>query len=223
MKEVSKYRRTAIIGIAINIVIALGVGSIPLLDRGGPSLDEDWLRGLGLVGILLIPPVLAAVGLRWPGALLPAGLVSIPMCLMSFSFILFPLLVPATLYLVAYGDAQVTYKARGSAPLVAVLTVALLFAAFFSLFLHEDPYCYETVQRKDGSTIEREIDSSAGHSGTSFGYESVEHGGRRQVVGSGCSNDSVTGAEAATSLGLVALAGFSAVFLSAPRRGFHSG
>ena len=218
MTEIPKYRRTAIIGIAINTVIALGVGSIPLLDRGGPSLDEDWLRGLGLIGILLIPPVLAAVGLRWPGALLPAGVVSIPMCLMSFSFILFPLLIPAMLYLVAYGDAQVTYKARVPAPLVAALTVALLFGAFFSLFLHDDPYCYEIVQRKDGSTFEREVASSARQGGTSFGHESLGHGGGRQVIGSGCSSDSVTGTEAATSLGLVLIAGVSAAFLSAPRK-----
>jgi len=219
--EVSDYRRPARVGIAINTVIALGVGSIPLLDRGGPSLDEDWLRGLGLIGILLIPPLLAAVGLRWPGALLPAGVVSIPMCLMSFSFILFPLLIPASLYLVAYGDAKVTFKARVPAPLVAVLTVALLFAAFFSLFLHEDPYCYEIVQRKDGSTFERSVRSSVDQGTASLGYFSSGYGGGRRVIESGCSSDSVTGTEAATSLGLVVIAGASAAFLSAPRKKLH--
>jgi hypothetical protein len=218
--EVSDYRRPARVGIAINTVIALGVGSLPLFDGDPPSLDADWLRGLGLLGILLIPPALATVGLRRPGALLPAGIAAIPMCLMSFSFILFPLLIPGTLYLVAYGRAKVTYKPRFPAPAVAVLTIVLIGGAFFSLFLHDDPYCYEIVQRKDGTTFERSTSSSVGQGvdqGTaSIGYFSSGSGGR-QVIESGCSSDSVTGIEAGTSLALVVAAGSSAAFLSGPR------
>lgn len=199
----------AVIGICLGTLIALGVGSIPLLDRRGPSLDGDWLRGLGLITILMIPVVLAVVGLRRPGTLLVAGIVSLPMCFMSFSFLLFPMLIPAVLYFTAYERAKVTYTPKLPAPLVAALTLCLLVLAFFALFMHEDPRCYETVRRPDGSTIERPL--PAGESP----YTSHSGAG---VVGSGCSSDSVTALEAGLSMGLTVLAGISTIYLNGPRR-----
>jgi hypothetical protein len=131
------------------------------------------------------------------------------MPLMSFSFLLFPMLIPAALYLVAYGRAPLTYQPRVPPPALACWVFALVFLAFTSLFIHEDPRCYEIVERRDGSTIERPLPP-----GETSG--SITHGGR--VVGSGCSSDSVTPAEASISLALVALGVISSVYLSGPRR-----
>lgn len=199
----------ALAGIGIGTVIALGVGSIPLLDGGGPSLDPDWLRGVGLIAILMIPVALALVGLRRPGALLAAGVVSLPMCFMSFSFLLFPLLIPAALYLIAYGRAAIEYTPRLAPAAVASLTFVLVVLSFMALFMHEDPRCYEIVRRPNGSTFDRPLPPG----------ESVYSAqGGRGVVGSGCSSDSVTPIEAGTSLGLVTLAALAATYLSGPRR-----
>lgn len=199
----------AIAGICIGSVIALGVGSIPLFDRDGPSLDSDWLRGMGLVAILMIPAVLAIVGLRRRGALLTAGVVSLPMPFMSFSFLLFPMLIPAAFYLVAYDRARISYTPRIPAPVVASLTFFLLVLAFLSLFLTEDERCYEVVRLRDGTRVQRTVDSR---------WSSPSDG---RLVESGCSSDSVTPIEAGLSLGLVTVAGMSAAYLSGPRRPTH--
>src|SRR5688572_17812519 len=97
----------AVVGICIGSVIALGAGSFPLFDDG--SLSSDWLRGVAFIAILMLPVLLAIVGLRRPGALLVAGVVSLPMPFMSFSFLLFPMLIPAALYLIAYGRVATRY------------------------------------------------------------------------------------------------------------------
>lgn len=199
-----------ITGVCFGTVIAFGVGSIPLLDRDGLSLGSDWVRGLGLIAILMIPVILALVGLRRPGALLAAGVVSLPMCFMSFSFLLFPMLIPAALYLIAYGRTASTYTPRLSPSAVASLTFVLLVLSFMSLFMNEDPRCYEIIRRGDGSTFDRPLPPGESIYST--------QGGRGGVVGSGCSSDSVTPVEAGLSLGLVALAGISAAYLSGPRR-----
>lgn len=129
----------AITGICFNSIIALGVGSIPLLDRDGLALDSDWWRGLGLIAILMFPALLAIVGLRRPGALLIAGVVSLPMPFMSFSFLLFPMLIPAALYLGAYGRATKRYTPRLPPAAIAGLTLLLLVLSFLSLFYERGP------------------------------------------------------------------------------------
>ncbi|MDQ3962363.1 MAG: hypothetical protein M3277_00365 [Actinomycetota bacterium] len=202
----------AISGICLNSIIVLGVGSIPLLDRDGLALDSDWWRGLGLVAILMLPALLAIVGLRRPGALLVAGVVSLPMPFMSFSFLLFPMLIPAALYLVAYGRITTRYTPRVPPAAVAGLTFLLIVLSFLSLFMNEDPRCYEIVKRPDGSTFERPLPSNETVGTISSGSS---------VVGSGCSSDSVTPIEAGLSLSLVALAVASATYLSGPRRPAH--
>lgn len=198
-----------ITGIVIGTAIAVAVGSIPLFDGDGPSLDADWLRGLALMSILVMPAVLAIVGLRRPGALLVAGVVSLPMCFMSFSFLLFPMLIPAALYLIAYGRAAITYTPRLPPAAVASLTFVLLVVSFMSLFMNEDPRCYETIRRSDGSTFDRPLPP---------GESIYSTQGGRGVVGSGCSSDSVTPIEAGLSMGLVTLAAVSSAYLSGPRR-----
>lgn len=201
------HRSTAIAGCFVGTFIALGAGSFPLFDDG--SLSSDWLRGVGFIAILILPALLAIVGLRRPGALLVAGVVSLPMPFMSFSFLLFPMLIPAALYLVAYGRATMRYTPRVPAAAVAGLTFLLLVLSFLSLFMNEDPRCYEIVARRDGSTFERPLPPNE-----TVGTISSDS----SVVGSGCASDSVTPIEASLSLALVAVAGTSAAYLSGPHR-----
>lgn len=219
------HRGPAMAGMLLGTVIALGVGSIPLFEREGPSLDADWLRGLGFVAILMIPAVLAFMGLRRPGALLAAGFISVPLCLMSFSLLLFPMLIPAALYFVAFSRAVTSYTPRVCPGAIAALTFVLVVLSFFSLFLNEDPRCYEIVQRNDGTTFERRLppDRAMQSNGTTIEVgsssgrldSSSERGG---VIGSGCSSDSVTKFEAGLSIGLLSIATIAATYLSGPGR-----
>lgn len=194
-------------GAGIGTLIALGAGSFPLFDDG--SLSSDWLRGVAFIAILILPAILAVIGLRRPKALLTAGVVSLPMPFMSFSFLLFPMLIPAALYLVAYGRAAMRYTPRAPASVAAVITFLLLVFSFFALFLHDDPQCYEIVKRRDGSTFERLLPADDMS-------RVISLDGR--VIESGCTSDTVTPTEVGLSLALVALAGTSAAYLSGPRR-----
>lgn len=205
----SKYRALAITGICIGTLVAFGVGSIPLFERGGPSLDADWLKGLGLIAILMLPAFLAIAGLRRPGALLAAGVVSAPLFLMSFSLFLFPMLIPTALYFAAYGEAPISFTPRLAPSAIACLTFVLLVLSFLSLFMNEDPRCYEIVKRGNGTTFERSIPADEGSSVLS------SSGG---VIESGCSSDTVTPIETGLSLSFVTLAVTSATYLSGPRR-----
>jgi len=68
-----------------------------------------------------------------------AGLLLVPMCLLSFSFLFFPLLVPAVLFLAV---AIVRPRARPRSWVqcsAAVLSAAFVVVAFLSLFAHRDP------------------------------------------------------------------------------------
>lgn len=208
----SDHAPMTITGVFIGTLISLAVGSIPLFDREGLSLDADWLRGLALVAILMVPAVLAMIGLRRPAALLVAGIVSLPMPMMSFSFLLFPMLIPAVLYLVAYGRAAKVERPRAPAPVIASSVFVLIVLAFVSLFVNEDPRCYEIIKQRDGTTFERSVPAVNGGSVMSSSGNVIE---------SGCSSDTVTPIEAGLSLSLVALAVASAAYLSGPRRSAH--
>jgi hypothetical protein len=190
-------------------VIAAAIGTATSLFAGTVVMRNsdhsgDVRKAVVLVTILMLPAVLAIIGLRRPAALLSAGVISIPMLLMSFSFLLFPMLIPAGLYLAAYAEAPKT-QARIPAPFIAGLTFALFVLSFLALFRTDDPVCFESIRHRDGSTSKREVSSSA-----SAGY------GPR-VVSSGCSSDSVTPTEAGSSLALVMTTAISVGYLSGPR------
>ena len=206
-----RHLKLAISGIAVGTIVALSVGCIPLFDRESGSLDQDWLRGVALISILMFPAFLALIGLRYPGGLLAAGIVSLPMPFMSFSFLLFPMIIPAALYLAAYGEAPSMQKPRLAAPVVSLVAFVLVVGAFFSLFINDDPYCYEVVRRPDGTRVTREFPGATNPVISSEG----------SVVESGCSSDSVTSKEAAMSLGLLAVGLGASFYLSAPRREGH--
>lgn len=89
------------IGGAVHAVWASFLSVFGLFSGG--SLDPQWRTVLVFVGLVALPGVLAAVGLRGrPALLLTAGIICVPLSFISLAGATLPLLVPATLYLVAY-------------------------------------------------------------------------------------------------------------------------
>ncbi|MQA99773.1 MAG: hypothetical protein GEU78_05710 [Actinobacteria bacterium] len=134
---------------------------------------------LPMAMILLSQAALAALG-RWrePGSMLAAGIVGLPLSLVSFAGAGFPYLIPSILFFIVAG--------RGGGPRVVQAGLALLIAlavvgAFLVMVMDPDQVCWTTQRIGPGrteTTIERSPDD--GSSSVSMGPEGVA-GGCSQV------------------------------------------
>ena len=199
------WRALALTGVALGSVLALALGSLPLLLGGEDHFGDHRLRAPMLIAVLAIPALLAAVGLSRTPALLAAGVVSLPLGFVSLAGATLPLLIPAAFYLVAYGRAP-SVRPRLPTALMIVAVLALGAAAFVSPSLGDDARCVETVVRADGTTYER----PARHS------TPTRMGGGKNVRAVRCTSDVVTPPETAVSVSLVALAALGAAWMSKP-------
>jgi hypothetical protein len=136
-----------VVGVAIVLTLALMGGLVRTAGTSGPerSVAGDW-GTLALVLVIVAPAVLALIGMQQrPWLLVAAGLLLLPMCFLSFSFLFFPLVVPAVLFL---SDAIVRPR-RDPHPLGqclgAILSAVFVVAAVLSLFAHQDPVSWSTA------------------------------------------------------------------------------
>ena len=107
---------------------------------------------LAIACLIAAPALFALLGLRGrPWLLTVAGFLLLPMCFLSFSFLFFPLLVPAIIFItVAIVRPRARPRPRAQC-LVAVLSLVFVIAALVSLFAHEDPVEWHTAT-ESGST-----------------------------------------------------------------------
>jgi hypothetical protein len=136
-----------VVGVGIVLTLALVGGLVRTAGTSGPerSVAGDW-GSLALALVILAPAVLALVGMQQrPWLLVVAGLLLLPMCFLSFSFLFFPLVVPAVLFL---SDAIVRPR-RDPRHLAqcggALLSGLFVIAAGLSLFAHQDPVSWTTA------------------------------------------------------------------------------
>lgn len=136
-----------VVGVGIVLTLALVGGLVRTAGTSGPerSVAGDW-GTLAFALVIVAPAVLALIGMQQrPWLLVAAGLLLLPMCFLSFSFLFFPLVVPAVLFL---SDAIVRPR-RGRRPpsqcLGAVLSAVFVVAAVLSLFAHQDPVSWSTA------------------------------------------------------------------------------
>jgi hypothetical protein len=136
----------ALVGIGIVLGMAVLGGLIHHYGTYPPerAAAGDW-GSLAFSLILATPAVLALLGLQQrPWLLATTGLLLLPMCFLSFSFLFFPLLIPATLFLT---DAMTRprSKARPRAQCsAAFLSAGFVIAAVLSLWAHQDPVTWST-------------------------------------------------------------------------------
>ena len=146
-------RGAVLAGIVITLAMAV-LGGLILL-AGSDEPDRAGAGGwpaLAIACLIAAPALFALLGLRGrPWLLTVAGFLLFPMCFLSFSFLFFPLLVPAIIFItVAIVRPRARPRPRAQS-LVAVLSLVFVIAALVSLFAHEDPVEWHTAT-ESGST-----------------------------------------------------------------------
>jgi hypothetical protein len=209
----------AVLGIALNVLIAVAFGALRLLVEAPPLRTRTWPGALALVVAYGAPAALAAVALRTrrPAALLGAGLLGLPLAFTALSGISLVLLVPAACYLVGYAAwrPRPPLRAAGLAGIVAIAIagVAALVLPFSSTIGRPQAFCYSWTEDRAGHRVYSPArPDPSGDSG--------RHSAPASPGGQGCTSDVVTPAEAALGLGAAAIA--LAVGLRLPRAGVAS-
>jgi hypothetical protein len=108
---------------------------------------EAAIGALAFAAVIAVPGALALLSLAdRPALLLPAGILLIPLSVVSFAGVTLPLLIPAVMLLVAYGRRSPGRGAYpGQAGVCALVVLVLVVAAFLALFAHDDPRSYSTA------------------------------------------------------------------------------
>lgn len=132
-------------------LVVLGGLALAGLRFAGASPPEQGLEGalgsLALGGLIAAPGIMAILGRRdRPALLLPAGVVLIPLSFLSFAGATLPLLIPAVLFVAAYGRRSArTPSPRGTVTGTALAVIVLLVASVVVLLAHQDPRSYTTA------------------------------------------------------------------------------
>jgi hypothetical protein len=145
---VKKLGYGGVIAGVVVVLIEAGLGG--LIHHYGTHSSEraaagDW-GSVAFALVVATPAALALLGLqRRPWLLVAAGVVLFPMCFLSFSFLFFPLLLPAVFFLT---DA-ITRPRRTPQPpaqcVAAALSALFVVAAVLSLWAHQDPVTWSTA------------------------------------------------------------------------------
>jgi hypothetical protein len=212
----------AVIGIALNALIAVAFGALRLFMEAPPMRTVAWPGAVALVVAYAAPAALAAVALqgRRPAALLGAGLLGLPLAFTALSGISLVLLVPAVCYLIGY----TVWRSRPPlrvAGLVGILAIAAagivaLVLPFTSPISPPEAFCYTWTEDHAGhrsySPARPDPSRTAGQRSGSAAL-TLEPG--EGPGGQECTSEEVTPAGAALGLGAAALA--LAVSLRLPR------
>jgi hypothetical protein len=140
------------VGVGVVLVMAAVGGLVRAAGTSTPERDiaGDW----GTVALALVvaaPAALALMGIRRrPWLLVAAGVLLVPLCFLSFSFLFFPLLVPAALFLGEAGARPRPQPHHAAQCVGALLSALFVVAAVVSLFGHQDPVSWSTA-RSSGS------------------------------------------------------------------------
>lgn len=116
------------------------------------------------MAIIVLAPLLIGMGGRWrhPGVLLAAGVVSLPLTMISFAGVGLPYAIVAILFFVAAGRRG---RVRVWQLPIGLAMAALVVASFFALFSSSDQVCWTKERLPDGgvrTTYEREPYSGTG-------------------------------------------------------------
>ena len=202
---------SAIAGVFVAVAIAVALSTSVISD-----LDTD-LEGpatyVPVLAAVWLPAILGIIGLRHPAVLLAGATACFPLSMLSLAGATLPLLVPAFLYLVAYGSIT-TRRSGTSAYVIAVLGLVLGLSALIPLFGgHTKTVCSKTIRYPDGHKETVSVSpSQAGRLG------SLADGA--QAIASEC-REGPAPLAGALSLAVATAGVLLIVFLGRPRPGAH--
>lgn len=136
------------VAFAVAVVVVLGMAAItPLVllwpdSHGRPREWFDVLAAVALAVVVAYPALVALVTrVRCPRLLLGSGVSCLPRMFLSFSFLFFPLVIPAVLFL---GIAKQCSRHRPACHLLANTAVVVLgLLSIAALLVARDPVSYE--------------------------------------------------------------------------------
>lgn len=203
------------VGVGLGIAVAVGLGVLRWANaHAAPVATAEWapLADVALGGLVVLPSVLAILGLRGRPVLLLAGGILALLLALPFTFAGLVLIVPGVLFLVAYGRMPRPPSGSVRRSMAVFVPVVLGVGALAVLFATEQPVCYRTIQYEDGRVehsrdheAEADVESGQG-TGQSFGPPGegvVSQGG-------GCTSDVIVPWESAAMLGLSGTAALAA-------------
>ena len=203
-----------LVGAAIGLFYPAFLSGIAFFDDG--DLDPQWAERVVFVALVCLPAVIALVARKTrPGLFVLAGVLGLPLSLISLAGATLPLLIPSALYLLAAGRYG---RATRVHPAVIALFVALMTAASIgSLYVHRDPVCWTRATHLDGRVVYREFvpvgpvsgQESAGRGFTGPNMDVIERS-------RGCSSDRVLPWEIGLGLGFLMIASGGAFWMSKP-------
>ena len=186
------------------------------LDADRPQRPAEWLGGAAMAVFYALPGVLAVLS-RWRGPGLLAAGAALGFLSIPTSMSITPLLlVPSTLLAVAYVQRRWPARPRVPTAVLVLVTLVLGAAAFLSLLVHPDPYCWSYTEDASGRRTYR-AEPVPGPTDQGGFHQSAPPRGSVVATGSGCSSDTVTGPEATLSLALSASAVVAAAVLGGPK------
>ena len=147
----SRARPVALIGLFLGIAMGLGLSVLALANRD--PYTESLATAVPLIALVFLPPILGLIGLSRPPALLAAFAATLPLTFLSLAGATLPLLIPALLYLVAYG-LSTPIRSRVFEPLLLLFAIGLGAAALVTTWGTSDStVCSKTIEYPDGRVV----------------------------------------------------------------------
>jgi hypothetical protein len=141
------HRTVVVVGV---LVVAAGAALGAVRFVGGSPAErgiEGALGGCALGAVIAAPGALALLArFRRPALLLPAGVLLVALSGISMAGATLPLVLPAVVFLIAYARRRPDPVARppGLVAVSSAVVILLVFAAFLSLSVHQDPRSWST-------------------------------------------------------------------------------
>lgn len=200
----------------VGMALAAGLGLMRFLNAEPGVRTSEWFGTLAFSLVLAAPAVLALLGLRGrPTLILAGGAIGIFFAAIgAFSLVSLVLLLPSVAYLVGAARVEGLWPGALRTAAAVLLSLVLGWSAFLVLFIRDDPICWAEVSRDGGSTYVR-LPPERFVRGTSITMSSKDL--PPGSTSSGCSGDSISPSEAASSLAVVGLMLGAAWLLGTPR------
>jgi hypothetical protein len=194
--------RIAVVAIAVSFALAAGVGILRTVNAEPVERTAEVAGNVAFALVFAVPALLAILGLRGrPSLLVAAGVLDLVLAVVTMiTLIGLVFVAPGVMFLVTSGRIADGGARPVRSIAAVVLAIVLGTAAFFALFVHEDPVCWAT-NAATGESIRLDADRFVHGSSISMDSRDLPPG----TTESGCTSDSISNGEALLATAVVAV------------------